>query len=143
MPSAGRWPASARPLPASRLIARTVMSWSQRIWQLSRTVPEQAAGLEHVLLGDRHLVRLAGDELDPTGGAPGVAAAGVELVDLGVVLEGQDQALVGRHVKRADPVHRQLRHRRGSAGCRATTEFSLTAEPRRGNQAVAHDHCIR
>src|SRR4051812_25132798 len=37
MSSAGRDPAVARPLPARRLIARTVMSWSQRIWQLRRT----------------------------------------------------------------------------------------------------------
>jgi hypothetical protein len=37
MSSVGRFPASARPLPASRLIQRTVMSTSQVIWQLSRT----------------------------------------------------------------------------------------------------------
>src|SRR5262249_20172637 len=33
----GRGPASGRPLPASRLMARTAMSWSHGIWQLSRT----------------------------------------------------------------------------------------------------------
>src|SRR5688572_18566352 len=34
--AAGCAPASFRPLPARRLMARTVMSWSQRIWQLNR-----------------------------------------------------------------------------------------------------------
>ena len=37
MVSAGRGPTSLRPLPARRLMARTVMSWSQTIWQLRRT----------------------------------------------------------------------------------------------------------
>ena len=37
MLAAGVGPASARPLPANRLIARTVMSWSHMIWQDSRT----------------------------------------------------------------------------------------------------------
>src|SRR5262249_22657173 len=35
--SAGRLPASGRPLPANRLMARTAMSWSHTIWQLRRT----------------------------------------------------------------------------------------------------------
>ena len=33
---AGRFPGVEQPLPAWRLIAFTVMSWSQTIWQLSR-----------------------------------------------------------------------------------------------------------
>ena len=33
----GRLPESFRPLPANRLIAFTVISWSHRIWQLKRT----------------------------------------------------------------------------------------------------------
>src|SRR5204862_2964653 len=37
MSGVGLPPASLRPLPARRLLARTVMSWSHRIWQLRRT----------------------------------------------------------------------------------------------------------
>ena len=35
--SAGAPPGSGRPLPSSRLMARTVMSWSHSIWQDNRT----------------------------------------------------------------------------------------------------------
>ena len=37
MASAGVAPGSGRPVPSNRLIARTVMSWSHRIWHDSRT----------------------------------------------------------------------------------------------------------
>ena len=39
-------------------------------------------------------VRLAGDELDAAGRAPRVAAAGVELVDLRLVLQGEHEPLI-------------------------------------------------
>ena len=44
----GVGPGSGRPLPSSRLIARTIMSWSQTIWHDSRT-PVTPARLQHVL----------------------------------------------------------------------------------------------
>ena len=74
-------------------MARTVMSWSQAIWQLSRKPGVvRAAGGQHGLLGFGHLLRFAGDELDPAGRAAGVAAAGVQLVDAGLVAQGQTRA---------------------------------------------------
>ena len=98
----------------------------------------QAAGGEDVLLGVGHLVGLAGDELDAAGGAAGVAAAGVELIDLGLVLQRQDQPLAVRHLERADAFHGQLRHRRLLPSGRSSV--SLTREASRSNGADGTDH---
>src|SRR5262249_33850254 len=50
------------------------------------------------------------DELDPAGGAPGISAAGVELIDLGLVFQGQDQSLPRGHFNRSHSLDRELRH---------------------------------
>src|SRR5262245_39749474 len=59
----------------------------------------QAPRRQHLLFGLGHLVRFARDELDAAGGAAGVAAAGVQLIDAGLVLQRQHQPLVGRHLE--------------------------------------------
>jgi hypothetical protein len=94
---------------------------------------KQVARLKDVLLGDRHLIGFAGHEFDPAGGAPGVPAAGVELIDLGVVLEGEDHSLAGWHVERADPVHGELGHRCAPEHV-GRHNATLTARRCRGNQ---------
>jgi len=87
----------------------------------AETHPGQALGLEDLLLGFRHLVRLAGEELDPARRAAGVPAAGVELVDPGLVDQGQDEALPGRNLELADPFDRQQRHGSSLPSQRAMT----------------------
>src|SRR3954465_10899010 len=52
-----------------------------------------ALGAQDCFLGRRHLVRFPGEELDTTGRAAGVPAAGMELVDLGLICQGQHEAL--------------------------------------------------
>ena len=52
-----------------------------------------ALGGEHLLLGDGHSLGFALDELDAAGRAAGVAAAGMEDVDPGVLLDRQHQPL--------------------------------------------------
>src|SRR5262249_36565132 len=59
----------------------------------------QATGRQDILLGLGHLVRLAPDELHPASRAPGVAAAPVKLIDLGLVLQRQDHAFALRHLE--------------------------------------------
>ena len=90
-------------------MARTVMSWSHRIWHDSRT-PVRPRAVEPLLFGIRVLGRLSGDELDPAGRAAGVAAAGVQDVHVGILLDRQDQPLVIRHVERSISFNRQLGH---------------------------------
>ena len=77
---------------------------------------DEASGGEEVLFGPGHGVRFAGDELDSAGGAAGVAAAGVELVDGGFVGEGVDEALVVGDVEGADFFYRELGHGRHLRG---------------------------
>ena len=107
--AAGVGPGSGRPLPVRRLIARTVMSWSQTIWQDSRT-PVDALRGEHVAFGHGHLRGLALDELDAAGRAAGVAATRVQDVHLGVLLDREHQALALFDFNGSEPFNSQLRH---------------------------------
>jgi len=70
----------------------------------------QTAGGEDGALRDGAPFRLALDELHAAGRATGSAATGVQLIDPGVLLEREDEALPFRHVKSADVLHGQLRH---------------------------------
>jgi hypothetical protein len=70
----------------------------------------QAAGLQHVAFGDRHLARLAGDELDAAGRAAGIAAAGVELINSRILDQGQYEALGGWNFESTDAFDRELGH---------------------------------
>ena len=54
--------------------------------------------------------RLAGDEFDPARRAAGVAAAGVQLIDLGLVGQREDEPLARWHLELPDPLDAQLRH---------------------------------
>ena len=85
------------------------MSWSQRIWHESRTSVSPAA-LKALLLGDRHPRRLPVDELDAAGRAPRVAAAGVQDVHVGVLLDRQHQALVCGDLERPVSFDGELWH---------------------------------
>src|SRR5688500_3041131 len=71
----------------------------------------QAARRNQVLLGLRHLRRLAFDELHAAGRAPRVAAAGVELVDPCFLAEGVDPSLALRHVDSPDIFTGTFRHK--------------------------------
>jgi hypothetical protein len=53
----------------------------------------QAASGERILLGDGRTLRLTGQELHSAGSATRIAAAGVQLIDLGLIFQGQNQAL--------------------------------------------------
>ena len=70
----------------------------------------QPLGGQDVPFGDGHPLGFAGHKLDPAGGAARVAAAGVELVHMGLVFQGQDQALVQRDLELSDSFDRQARH---------------------------------
>jgi hypothetical protein len=61
--------------------------------------------LEGRQLGLRGPGRFAGDELDPARRTARLAAARVQLIDLGVLLERQDQALPQRDVERSNRFH--------------------------------------
>jgi hypothetical protein len=61
---------------------------------------------EDVLFGFRHLVRFAGDEFDATGGAGGVPAAGVELIDSGLIGQRKNEAFSVRDCEIADALNR-------------------------------------
>src|SRR5438309_1107400 len=60
-------------------------------------------------------VGLTADELDAAGGAACVTAAGVQLVDFGLVLEGEHQALALGDVEVARPFNGQFRHWQSSS----------------------------
>jgi hypothetical protein len=70
----------------------------------------QASGGHDVFFGLGHGFGVAGDELDAAGGAAGVAAAGVELVGLGFVGEGVDEAFAGGDFKVAEVFDGKLGH---------------------------------
>src|SRR5258708_26563395 len=75
-----------------------------------------AARVEHVLFGDRHLVRLPLDELYPASGAACVSTAGVEDVDMRILLDGKNQALARFDVHGGITFNCQLRHPRDHTG---------------------------
>ena len=66
---------------------------------------------QHVALGDGHLVGLAFDELDAAGGAAGVAAARMQLIDAGILLEREHQAFVVFYSNGWESFDRQNWHR--------------------------------
>jgi hypothetical protein len=70
----------------------------------------QAARRKHVSLGNRHAFRLALDELDAACRTPRIPAAGVQLIDPGIMLERQNQPLPVRHFKLAHPIDCKFRH---------------------------------
>ena len=53
-------------------------------------------------LGNSHFIRFSGDEFHAAGGAFGVAAAGMQLVDFCFIFQCQDQAFAGRDFKCSD-----------------------------------------
>ena len=83
-------------------MARTVMSWSQTIWQDSRT-PVTPLAVSTWRSATRHPRRLAFDELDAAGRAARVAAARVQDVDVGILLDRQHQALACFHFDGREP----------------------------------------
>ena len=56
------------------------------------------------------MIGFAGDEVDSAGGAAGVAAAGVELVDLGIIGQCVDQAFAGGDFEGADGLDGEFGH---------------------------------
>ena len=68
----------------------------------AETDAAQAAGLEHITFGDRHFIRLAGNEFDAAGCAAGVTTARVKLIDACVLRESKDQTFAGGYFKFAD-----------------------------------------
>ena len=77
------------------------------IWQDSRT-PVDAARGEHLLLGSGHAWRFAVDELDAAGRAPRVAAARMQHVDPGILLDRQHQPLSLPRLRRARILRRSV-----------------------------------
>lgn len=71
---------------------------------------EQVAELEHRFFGLGHLIGFTFDELHSAGGAAGLAAAGVELVDFCFVREGVDQAFILGHFKASGGFNSQFWH---------------------------------
>jgi hypothetical protein len=69
-----------------------------------------AFGGEDGALGFGHGRGFPVDELDTAGRAAGVAAARVQLIDLRILLEGQDEALALFHVNGPKPFNGQFRH---------------------------------
>jgi hypothetical protein len=65
-----------------------------------------AARRQNVALGDGHAIRLAFDEFHAARRAAGITAAGVKLIDLRVLLEGEDEAFSVLHLDGAESFHR-------------------------------------
>jgi len=65
----------------------------------------QPAGGQHLLLGQGHLIGLAGHELDAASCATSIAAAGMQLVHSRLVFEGQHEPLALRHLEFTDAVN--------------------------------------
>ena len=108
MNGCGFGPASDRPLPARRLIARTVMSWSQRIWHDRRTPVALFRGQRGRLgLGDASPAR---PSMNSTRQVVQRARPPqrVQLIDAGVLLEREHQALVERDFERTNIFNGQL-----------------------------------
>jgi hypothetical protein len=70
----------------------------------------QTLGRQNVLLGDGHLVGLAGDKFYPAGGAAGIAATGMQLIDVCFVAQGKHKALACGHLEISNSLDRQLGH---------------------------------
>ena len=70
----------------------------------------QPPGRQHVAFRRRHAGRFAGDEFDPACGAARLPAAGVQLIDVSILLESQNQPLILRHFVLAHSLDSQFRH---------------------------------
>jgi hypothetical protein len=71
----------------------------------------QSASGQDRLFGDGHLRWLARHELHPAGRTPGVAAAGMELIDLRLIFQRQYKSFVLRNLEFPYSVNSQFRHR--------------------------------
>jgi len=71
----------------------------------AETNAAQAARCQYISLGDRHLRRLAADELNAARRAARVSATSMQLIDPGVLRQGQHQSLASWHLKFADVRH--------------------------------------
>jgi hypothetical protein len=70
----------------------------------------QSSSCHYIALGDGHLVRLTFDKLDTARRAAGVSAAGMQLIDPRILLQGQNQSLPLRHLKLSGTFDSELRH---------------------------------
>jgi hypothetical protein len=77
--------------------------------QTQAFLPDQPARGEHIPLGLGHARRFTGDELNSTGRAAGVSAAGVQLIGVPFIDERIDHALARRNLH-GNFVDRQHRH---------------------------------
>jgi hypothetical protein len=66
----------------------------------------QLSSGQYVAFRDGHARWFAGDELDAARGAAGMSAAGVKLIDSGVLCQGQDKPLPSGNVEFADIFNR-------------------------------------
>jgi hypothetical protein len=97
-------------------------------------LPAQTARLENRSLRLRHPRGFTFDEPDPAGCALGVSAAGVELVDVRFVREGQDETLALRYFKSSDTFDVELWHLMSLQQKRSRGNTIGKASPRkRGN----------
>jgi hypothetical protein len=60
--------------------------------------PRQSARGKNGFLGFGHSLGFAGHELNSASGTPRVAAAGVQLIDVNLILECQHESLAGRYL---------------------------------------------
>ncbi len=67
-------------------------------------------GQENLSFRDRHPRRFSFNEFHATRRAAGIAAAGVQLIDVCVLLEREHEALAVLNIKRSKSFHRQLGH---------------------------------
>jgi hypothetical protein len=63
--------------------------------------PRQAARSQPVPLGDSMALRLPLDELDAAGCAPRIPTAGVQDIDMSILLDRQHEPLLVRHFERS------------------------------------------
>ena len=90
-------------------MARTVMSWSQRIWQLSRTPVRPRAArtfFSAAVIWSGSPATNSTRQVVQRALPPQACSWSI----LGLVLQGQHQALAGGHVELADAFDGQLRH---------------------------------
>ena len=73
-----------------------------------QTQTGEAARGEPFLFRRRHVRRLSLDELDAARRAPGKSAAGVENVDVRILLDGEDHPLLSWNIECSVPFNRQF-----------------------------------
>jgi hypothetical protein len=70
----------------------------------------QPSRREDSLFGGRHSIRLTCYEFHPTSRAAGVTTAGMELIDFGFILQGQNHPFAIRNFKLTNTFHGQFGH---------------------------------